>query len=264
MREQLEWKSQVKLFASEFSMNVLGETSRTSHKIWKTDVQEQTIFKEFQKELRYTTVKLQQGVWSRRAARRSWGCWGCDSASPRQLCDEPDTNQSYVVSSTGSASLETDVTKGIKITTKQNKTYTAWQLRGEWEKYERNNSEDTEVCEGGKGGASGIREHSPVANGEDHANAGCPQQPLEDHDRAATNTTAHRGLHTTAGGGCVLKEGAAHGEPMLEHAAGRNCGPWDTHAGAVCSQRTALWGKDPCWSSSWRTATPKSSLFCPW
>lgn len=76
--------------------------------------------------------------------------------------------------------------------------------------------------------------------------------------------TAHRGLHTTAGGGCVLKEGAAHGEPMLEHAPGRNCGPWGTHAGAVCSQRTAPWGKDPHWSSSWRTAAPKSSLFCSW
>lgn len=141
MREQLEWKSQVKLFASEFSMNVLGETSRTSHKIWKTDVQEQTIFKEFQKELRYTTVKLQQGVWSRRAARRSWGCWGCDSASPRQLCDERDTNQSYVVSSTGSASLETDVTKGIKITTTQNKTKPT--LHGSWEENEKNMREIT-------------------------------------------------------------------------------------------------------------------------
>ena len=61
-------------------------------------------------------------------------------------------------------------------------------------------------------------------------------------------------------------------DPMLEQAPGRTCGPmgrgahagagllaglvtpWGTHAGTVCFWWTTLHGRDPCWSSSWRTA----------
>ena len=61
-----------------------------------------------------------------------------------------------------------------------------------------------------------------------------------------------------------------HGEPALDQASARTCGPmergaharagllagpvtpWGTHAGAAYSWRTAPRGKDPRWGSSWR------------
>lgn len=55
-----------------------------------------------------------------------------------------------------------------------------------------------------------------------------PPQPVEDHTRADIYTTAHGGPHAGAG---ALKEAAVVGDPALEQACGRNCGPWGTHVG---------------------------------
>ena len=51
-----------------------------------------------------------------------------------------------------------------------------------------------------------------------------PLQPMDNHSGADSHTAAHGGPHTAAGG-YILKEAAAHGEPMQVQAPGRSCGP---------------------------------------
>lgn len=43
------------------------------------------------------------------------------------------------------------------------------------------------------------------------------------------------------------------GSAQCSRFSGRNSGPWKTYTGAVCFWRTVPHGKDPRWSSFWRT-----------
>jgi len=61
-----------------------------------------------------------------------------------------------------------------------------------------------------------------------------PLQPMQDHAGADNYSAAHGGPQDAAGGD-ALKEDAAHGEPVLEPAPGRNCSQRETHVGVVCS-----------------------------
>lgn len=51
-----------------------------------------------------------------------------------------------------------------------------------------------------------------------------PLKSMEDHSGANMHTAAQGGPHAVAGG-YTLKEAVAYGEPTLEQAAGRICGP---------------------------------------
>ena len=62
-----------------------------------------------------------------------------------------------------------------------------------------------------------------MAHGEDHGEAGCPLQPMEDNSGANIHTSVCGGPHAAVGR-YALKEAAAQGEPMLEQAPGRSCG----------------------------------------
>ena len=82
---------------------------------------------------------------------------------------------------------------------------------------------------------------------------------------------AHGGPYTGASG-CAWRRLWACGKPALEQVPGRICGPmekrthagtgflaglvmlWWTNVGAAGSWRNAPRGKDPCWSSLWRSA----------
>ena len=102
-------------------------------------------------------------------------------------------------------------------------------------KCERNNSAGTRVSEeGGGGGAPGARAEIPLQPVvQTMVMQVVSLRPMEDHGGVAIHTAAHGGPHDGAGGH-VLKEAAAHGEPVLEQAPGRNCGPWrGAHTGAV-------------------------------
>ena len=110
---------------------------------------------------------------------------------------------------------------------------------------------------------------SPAARGEDHGEAGCPPAPM-DICQSRYLPAARGGPHTWAHGRTWGRPWP-RGKPALEQAPGRTCGPaerrahagagllaglvtpWGTHAGAVCSWRTAPRGWDPLWSGSWRT-----------
>ena len=109
---------------------------------------------------------------------------------------------------------------------------------------------------------------SPAACGEDYGEAGCPPAAHGGPWCSRYPPAACRIPHTRAGG--CLKEGvtpwwahttAGFWKDLWTHGAHTAAGllaglviPWGTHAGAVCSWKTARHGRDPCWSSSWRTA----------
>jgi len=110
---------------------------------------------------------------------------------------------------------------------------------------------------------------SPAARDEDHGEAGCPP--------AAHGDPWWSRYPPAAQGGPTQEDAWSRlwplGELALEQASGRSCGPmergahpgagllaglvtlWGAHAGAACSWRTAPHGKDPRWSSSWRTVS---------
>lgn len=56
--------------------------------------------------------------------------------------------------------------------------------------------------------------------------ANIPLKSMEDHGGANIHTAAQGGPHAVAGG-YTLKEAVAYGEPTLEQAPGRICGPVD-------------------------------------
>ena len=96
---------------------------------------------------------------------------------------------------------------------------------------ERNNPADPQVSEErGGGGAPGARAEIPLqVVGKTMVKQAVPLQPMEVHGGA---------------GGHALKEAAACGEPALEQAPGRTCGPWrGAHSGVgLLAGAVTLWG----------------------
>jgi len=111
---------------------------------------------------------------------------------------------------------------------------------------------------------------SPAACGEDHGEASCPPAADGGPWWSRYPPAAREGSHAGAGG-CAWRRLRPRGEPVLEQAPSRTCGPmergayagagllagpvtpWGTYTGAVCPWRAAAHGKDLHWRSSWRT-----------
>ncbi|OPJ89134.1 hypothetical protein AV530_016360 [Patagioenas fasciata monilis] len=136
-----------------------------------------------------------------------------------------------------------------------------------------NNSADSKVSEGGRGGTPGTRAEIPLQPMvKTMGRQAVPLQPMEVQSGADIHLQPIEDpmpeQMDAPKGGCDPMESLCWSRllagPVNPVERGAHAGtsflaglvtPWVTHAEAVCSKRTSPRGKHPRWNSSWRTAS---------